>query len=247
MLRRDFVPARTAAVFDALSKEPLMSGFILIGGTALSLQIGHRLSEDLDFWLPSSQMPGGRVDGILEGLRMAGLSVQLVTPAWQITQARINGQDLLSISRDYAVDGVKVTFFARNDAPYMHFAELHRIQEPGIPFEMMGSDALFEMKSWLISKRVRSRDLFDLMAMLRDHGKTMRDILDAGRMADTAYSAEYAKEVLVGNVPLDPEDEGFESINLNVELQGIYDFMTERVTEYEVAVAREILRATPPV
>lgn len=224
-----------------------MSGFILIGGTALSLQIGHRLSEDLDFWLPMSKMPGSRVDAILEGLRSDGLSVKLVTPAWQITQARINGQDLLSMSRDYAVDGVKVTFFARNDAPYLHFAEMNRIKEPGVPFEIMDSDSIFEMKSWLISQRVRSRDLFDLMIMLLAHGKTIRDILDAGRMADTSYSAEYAKEVLVGNVPLDLEDEGFESIGVDIGIKEIYDFMTERVNDYEVAVAREILRMPPPV
>ncbi len=247
MLRRDFVPARTAAVFDALCKNPLMSGFILIGGTALSLQIGHRLSEDLDFWLPSSKITGRRVDAILEGLRAADLGVRMVTPAWQITQARINGQDLLSLSRDYSVEGVKVTFFARDDAPYMHFAEMQRIQAPGIPFEIMDSDAIFEMKSWLISKRVRSRDLFDLMVMLRDHGKTIRDVLDAGRMADTAYSAEYAKEVLVGNVPLDLDDEGFESIGLDIGIKDIYDFMNECVADYEVTVAREILRSTPPV
>lgn len=211
------------------------------------MQIGHRLSEDLDFWLPMSKMSGGRVDAIFEVLRAAGHSVQLVTPAWQITQARINGQDLLSMSRDYAVDGVKVTLFARDDAPYRYFAGMNRIQEPGVSFEIMGTDSIFEMKSWLISKRVRSRDLFDLMVMLRDHGRTIRDILDAGLMADTAYSAEYAKEILVGNAPLDPEDEGFESINLDIGIKAIYDFMTERVAEYEVAVAREILRMIPPV
>ena len=210
------------------------------------MQIGHRLSEDLDFWLPMGKMSGGRIDAILEGLRAAGHGVQLITPAWQITQARINGQDLLSMSRDYAIDGVKVILFAREDAPYRHFAGMKRIREPGISFEIMETDSIFEMKSWLISKRVRPRDLFDLMVMLRDHGKTIRDILDAGRMADTAYSAEYAKEILVGNAPLDSEDEGFESLNLDIGIKAVYDFMTERVTEYEVAVAKEILRMTAP-
>jgi hypothetical protein len=33
---------------------PAMSGFSLVGGTALSLQVGHRKSDDLDFFTDRS-------------------------------------------------------------------------------------------------------------------------------------------------------------------------------------------------
>ena len=221
-----------------------MDGFVLIGGTALSLQIAHRQSEDLDFWLPMSQMSSDRVNAIMENLKTFGCSVQLMTPAWQITQSRINGQDLLSLSRDYVVDGVKMTFFARDDAPYRHFASLERFREDHGAFELMSIDALFAMKSWLLSKRVRSRDLFDLMVLIQDYGKSVRDVLDAGTAADASFSAEYAKEVLVGNVPLDSEDEGFDSISLDVQITDLYACLSSLVTEYEISVAREIFRTT---
>ena len=39
----------TAGVWAALEGHPLLKGFILIGGTALTLRIGHRVSEDLGF------------------------------------------------------------------------------------------------------------------------------------------------------------------------------------------------------
>ena len=39
----------TAKVFESVSKLNCIKDFILIGGTALALQTGHRISEDLDF------------------------------------------------------------------------------------------------------------------------------------------------------------------------------------------------------
>ncbi len=235
MLRLEFMPERTRRVFQVLAQEPLMRGFVLIGGTALSIQIGHRLSEDLDFWLPSAAMSKDRVNAVLSNLGKSGLHHEFATPAWKISQARINGIDLLAQSRDHIVDGVKVTFFARDDVPYRYFAGLPRI-EGQAQFSVADEEAIFSMKSWLISQRVRSRDLFDLMVLMQ-RGKTIQDLLDAGAAADPSFQREYAKEVLVGNVPLDAEDEGFESINLNVTIEDVHQFFLSAVNEYEVQIA----------
>lgn len=43
------VKGNTARVFDAIMDLDILEEYILIGGTALSLQIHHRYSEDLDF------------------------------------------------------------------------------------------------------------------------------------------------------------------------------------------------------
>ncbi|MFL9609341.1 nucleotidyl transferase AbiEii/AbiGii toxin family protein [Methylobacillus sp. Pita2] len=247
MLNLEFAPPRTAEVFQALARQPLMSGFNLIGGTALSLQIGHRLSEDLDFWLPAEQMSSTRIDAIVEDLKNNGHHIQLATPAWRITQARINNQDLLSLSRDYSINGVKVTFFARNDVPYQHFATLGRHQTPDTNFQIMDINAIFGMKAWLISKRIRSRDLYDLMILLRDYGKTVRDIFDAGLAADASYSIEFAKDVLLGAAPIDADDEGFNSIQLDIKMEEIYAFMLHCVNQYEIDIAKEIFRSAPEI
>ena len=42
-----------------LMKEPLLDNFILVGGTSLSLQLGHRISIDIDLFTDS---PYGSVD-----------------------------------------------------------------------------------------------------------------------------------------------------------------------------------------
>src|SRR5690349_14762033 len=41
--------AKTLKVFKDVTKLPCIKDYVLVGGTALSLQIKHRLSEDLDF------------------------------------------------------------------------------------------------------------------------------------------------------------------------------------------------------
>jgi hypothetical protein len=235
MLRLEFMPERTRQVFHALAQDALMQGFVLVGGTALSIQIGHRLSEDLDFWLPGAALSKERVDAVLSGLGKSGIHHEFATPAWKISQARINGIDLLSQSRDHIVAGVKVTFFARDDVPYRYFASLPRI-EGQAQFDIADEETLFNMKSWLISQRVKSRDLYDMMVLMR-RGKTLQDILDAGARADPSFQREYAKEVLIGNVPLDADDEGFESIALDAAIADVHQFFLLAVNEYEVNIA----------
>ena len=229
MLKLKFMPDRTRRVYQALAKEPLKKGFILIGGTALSIQMGHRLSEDLNFWLPAASLSKNRIDTVLSKLGTQNFHHEIVTPAWKISQARINGIDLLSQSRDHVIDGVKVTFFACDDVPYRHFAGMKKI-EGKAKFDIAHQDTLFNMKSWLISQRVRSRDLFDLMVLLQ-HGRTIHGILDTGVQADPAYQHKYAKNVMVGNVPLDTDDEGFDSTGLELTTEDIHPFFLAAVNE----------------
>ena len=46
----EVMPSETADLFTKLRGNPLLHPFFLIGGTALSLHIGHRVSEDLDLY-----------------------------------------------------------------------------------------------------------------------------------------------------------------------------------------------------
>ena len=46
----------TRRTFDALATLPMLSEFYLAGGTALALQLGHRISYDLDFFSTSNAL-----------------------------------------------------------------------------------------------------------------------------------------------------------------------------------------------
>lgn len=245
MLKLDSLPDATRRLFDHLAANALLRNFTLIGGTALALQIGHRRSEDLDFWLPAERMDKGIVSAIVRMAQEAGFEAQLVTPHHQIVAEKINGRDMLSRSQDYVIGGVKVTFFARTDVAYRHFDALTRIADSGCSFRVMGEEGLFSMKSYVIHQRVRSRDLFDLKTFML-HDKSIDDILQAGITADPACSPEYAKSVLIGDVPLDKEDEGFDSVGVTESIQDIYTFFKTAVNDYEQAIAEKTLRDDDP-
>jgi predicted nucleotidyltransferase component of viral defense system len=50
MLRTETVEDYTLELLKKLQSERFLDNFVLVGGTALSLQIGHRKSVDLDFF-----------------------------------------------------------------------------------------------------------------------------------------------------------------------------------------------------
>lgn len=50
MLYKQTVESNTLELLIKLSKDKILKDFILVGGTALALQIGHRISVDLDLF-----------------------------------------------------------------------------------------------------------------------------------------------------------------------------------------------------
>lgn len=240
MLNLNSLPEQTRRVFEYFAAISAFRDFILIGGTAMALQVSHRRSEDLDFWLPAERINKGLISTAIKTAQQAGFHAKLVTSHDKIVAAKINGYDLLSYAQDYLVDGVKVTFFSRSDTAFKHFQMFPCELRPDTSFRIMSIEGIFAMKSYVIHQRTRSRDLFDLKVFV-ENGKTIDDILQAGPAADPACSIEYAKSVLVGDVPLDKEDEGFDSIGVNVNIDDIYAFFKAAVNDYEQAVAAKII------
>lgn len=244
--RLEFLPPATRALFGRLADERLLEGLFLVGGSALALQVGHRISEDLDFAAFAPGLPSARLDMLMAILEKEGRSVSLLTPQSQIEAFRINtGKRLLDHARDYVVDGAKLTFFARGiDAPQNQLAYL-----AGAPvalrttgFAVLGPEGLFAMKALLLADRARSRDLFDLMVLIRDHGFR---IAEAFRLAASLAPIEKRdierhKAVMTGAIPLDADDEGFESIGLAVGIDDIYAFFDAQIAGFE----RDLARAT---
>jgi len=68
-LRWDALPADTRRVLEALAALSGLSDFYLAGGTALALQIGHRLSQDLDFFSAHNKLDFGAREGLINQLR----------------------------------------------------------------------------------------------------------------------------------------------------------------------------------
>ncbi len=240
MLKLDALAARTRPVFEALARMPALDNWVLVGGTAMALQLGHRRSEDLDLWLPAQAISIHATDALMRELQRAGHQVVFATPAHQTTQFRIDsGDDLRRYVQDWAVDGVKVQFFCPQDAAFDSFRAFPRLarDQTRTSFEIMGLDGLFAMKSYVIHHRTRSRDLVDLWFFMQ-HGKTLAGLFAAGLAASPSCSVDYAKQVLTGAVPLDSQDEGFETLAPGVTLKKIYRDFLKRVNVLEVEQAR---------
>ena len=52
MLHRETLEPGTLALIQRLSADPALKDFALVGGTALALQLGHRISVDIDMFSP---------------------------------------------------------------------------------------------------------------------------------------------------------------------------------------------------
>ena len=78
-----------------LAQEPALSGFCLVGGTALALQAGHRRSLDIDLVRFSPTLDK---QALFRALRAQG--AELITPQSAISAARINGLALLTRVQD---------------------------------------------------------------------------------------------------------------------------------------------------
>jgi Domain of unknown function (DUF1814). len=66
----------TAALWQALQHPevaPLLRGFVLVGGSALTLRIGHRVSEDLDLAYSEGKLPVVRIPRLMDALARHGI------------------------------------------------------------------------------------------------------------------------------------------------------------------------------
>lgn len=200
----------TERVWHWFQTEGEPRGAILIGGTALSLQIGHRLSEDLDFVFLADRLPRVRLEQLRLRLNAAGLAA--VPQSDPVAEAEF--ADALLELQDYQLDwrvgaGVKVTCFVADDG-------LRRVLASG-PAEgvrVASLRELFAAKALLVSQRSRLRDWFDLFVLMRDHGFGVVDFRAAYRQAgrEEQWEAGWAR-LCDARPPL--ADEGFAALVQN--------------------------------
>ena len=247
-LMLEFMPEATQRNFTRLKDDPRMAGFTLVGGTALALQIGHRISEDLDFNIFGQKLPLKAIDGILDELAAGGSTIESLITSGQKVSFKINtSENLDDYIQDYLIDGAKVTFHSRNenDRPKPQIECLKSAPKVSVSkdgFDVLGVDGLVVMKSIVVYDRVKSRDIYDLMILTRDHAYTLDDVF----AAIDAYQPirnkdpEHFKCVVTSVIPLDTDDEGFASIHLRVKMDDIYKYFKKLINAYEVQAVNKL-------
>ncbi len=132
-------------VFEAISKLECIKPFVLVGGTALSLQTGKRLSEDLDFM----RWKSGRDDKLEIG--WANIKKELETIG-NLENIEVLGFDQAL----YVLDGVKLSFYA---APRYKMPEMQEILFHN-NIRLADIRSIGAMKMELMSRRNNFRDYY---------------------------------------------------------------------------------------
>lgn len=148
-------------VLDAIKKSDLLQEYVLIGGTALSLQINNRLSEDLDFckWQNNPEIQNKEVNWpeLEKFLKSKG-------------QVRTDIIDLYQVN--FFLDEVKITFYSNSITT---FSEI----EPGFKLDkitLASIKSIGAMKLEVMSRRNLFRDYYDIYSILKE-GISLKELV----------------------------------------------------------------------
>lgn len=141
---------KTFRIFEAVSKSECIKPYVLVGGTALNLQIGARESEDLDF-MRWKKHPDDRLEVDWPAIKKEFS-----------TFAEVQNVDILDIDHiEMLVDGVKISFYAADKyAPEMSpVVFLNNMKLADI-------NAIGAMKMEVMLRRSNFRDYYDIYSIL---------------------------------------------------------------------------------
>lgn len=240
MLKIDALPEHTRCLFRAIQFDSHLDDFTLLGGTAISLLVGHRLSVDLDFCTFDEMLPSYKINQFIHSLKNQGHQVIDAMSPNKKAQFKINtGNNLDDFARDYVIDGVKVTFFAFDaDKKTKCFLANQDGLRDYSSFKIMGLEGLFATKSLLPEKRSKSRDIYDLWYLIHYKGFSVAKMFEIIECYSDSGVIDHAIYVLTGESPVDEsEDEGLDSVGIQVSLGELYAFFVEEISKYQQSEA----------
>lgn len=141
----------THRIFDAMTALECIKPYLLVGGTALSLQIATRQSEDLDFmkWRTSKN----------EKMEVAWYQIEKELA----TIGHIESRDILDIDHvEFRVDGVKFSFYA---SPKYSPVEKPVMLKNNL--RLADIKSIGAMKMEVMLRRSNFRDYYDIYSILK--------------------------------------------------------------------------------
>jgi predicted nucleotidyltransferase component of viral defense system len=150
-------------IFEAVSMLDCIKDYTLIGGTAISLQIGKRLSEDLDFckWSANLKKDKPTVDWpqIKRELEIIG---------------KIESSDVLGFDQvNFVLEKVKISFLTKQQ----NLSPVNTLVPILNNLKAADLDSLGSMKIELILRRSSFRDYYDIYSLLKE-GHSLKKIVE---------------------------------------------------------------------
>ena len=140
----------TSKIFEAVSRLDCIRPYLLVGGTALSLQLGTRQSEDLDF------MSWRRYKREKREVDWPAIRKELETIG------DVENIDILDIDHvEFRVNGVKISFYANPN-----YSPVNREIEYINKLRLADPVSIGAMKMEVMLRRSKFRDYYDIYSLL---------------------------------------------------------------------------------
>lgn len=200
----------TGKVFETISRLECIKPYTLVGGTALSLQIEKRQSEDLDFmkW-PQKKNEKCEVDWPVIKKELEGVG--------EVKDYEVGGFNFVSFN----FEGVKLSFYT---PPRIAIKSMQRI--PYINNMCIADmESIGAMKMEAMLRRSKFRDYYDIYSILMEGGNINNMISAALEHSEHKLRTRSLLAMLT-NGKLFIKEKGFE------ELKPVYDVSPIDIQEY---------------
>ena len=143
--------AHTDAIFDKVTTLKCIEPYWLVGGTALSLQIHNRLSEDLDFmcWRTHKKQK---------------LEVDWVSIEKEFSSiGTLSSKDICDYNHiEFILDGVKISFYISDK-----YSPINNTIDLKNKLKMADIESIAAMKMEVMLRRSNFRDYYDIYSILK--------------------------------------------------------------------------------
>lgn len=182
------VDSEIARLLTSIAKCESSQAITLVGGNALALQIGHRRSFDLDFRSFSHKLDRKAVEDIIQSLKKDGFAGECVTDFITRIEWDDAGLDVDDYQQDWAINGIKVSFFAIDEETER---TLQTLQEQNL--RILSAAEVFYSKLETFQKRTVARDFLDIYVFLREDSRCIEAGIHRVKESDASFTYEKFK------------------------------------------------------
>ena len=213
---RQGLTANIEAIIEQVAQLECIKPYVLCGGTALAMQIGHRKSEDLDFmmWrLSKTEKP--EVD-------WNTIERELSDKVGKIENFNMLGFDQV----EFLVKGVKFSFFVSDN-----------LSPVSTPVAYLGNirladvESIMAMKMEVMLRRMKFRDYYDIYCILQEGYSIRKGIDKALKLSRYRLSSKNVIAMLFGGhfIP----DDNFTALEPKYEVtkELIRDYILQKLKE----------------
>ena len=204
------------AIIEQVGLLECIKPYILCGGTALAIQIGHRKSEDLDFmmWRKSKKEK--------PEVNWNAIERELKEKIGEIENFNMLGFDQV----EFVVKGVKFSFFVSDN-----------LSPVTAPIDYIGNirladiESIMAMKIEVMLRRMKFRDYYDIYCILQEGYSIHKGIEKALKLSRHRLSSKNIIVMLLGGQFF--PDDNF------VTLEPKYDVTKEQIRDYIMRKLKE--------